>query len=115
MSKTNYNKMSSKTNSTEEGTIIGVDLAPEPDNTVTAEVIAEEPTLKSKIGTVTCTMLNVRKKPSTKAEVLTIISEGTEVEINPEFKHEEFYKVSAAATGIDFFEGYCMKKFIEVK
>lgn len=111
MSKTNYSKMSRKTEEVAEP-VVGVDLATGPDETVVEEIVIPAP----KIGVVVdCAKLNVRKKPNTNADVLTIIDKGTEVEIDETFNNKDFYKVSAATTGVKFFSGFCMKKFIELK
>ena len=111
MSKTNYSKMSRKTEEVVEP-IIGIDLAKQPDETVVEEVVIPAP----KIGVIVdCAKLNVRKKPNTNADVLTTIDKGTEVEIDEKFNNKEFYKISAATTGVKFFSGFCMKKFIELK
>lgn len=57
-----------------------------------------------------CQNLNVRRNPSSEAEVLTTIGRGTVVNI-VEMDHESFYKVKIP-TGI---EGYCMKQFIKIE
>lgn len=111
MSKTNYSKMSRKTEEVVEP-IIGIDLAGQPDVTVEEEIVIPAP----QIGVVAnCVKLNVRRKPNTNADVLTIIDKGTEVEIDEKFNNKEFYRISAATTGVEFFSGFCMKKFIELK
>lgn len=62
-------------------------------------------------GVVTAVRLNVRKLPSANAAVVTVINQDTKVQINTEESTSDWYKVYTAA-GV---EGYCMKKFIEVK
>lgn len=73
------------------------------------EPVVEEST--EILGVVTeCARLNVRKEPSTDADVVTTILLGTEVMVDVYESTEEFYKICTGA-GI---EGYCMKKFINV-
>lgn len=62
-------------------------------------------------GVVTTGKLNVRKFPSVNAQVLTIINKGDTVQIDPSASTAEWHKVYTTS-GLD---GYCMKKFIEVK
>lgn len=113
MSKTNYSKMSRKTEEEMVAElIVGVDPATETDVTVEEEIAIPAP----QIGVVAnCAKLNVRKNPNATADILTIIDKGTEVEIDETFNNKDFYKVSAATTGVKFFSGFCMKKFIELK
>lgn len=72
-----------------------------------------EPTVKFKKGVVTgCDRLNMRKRPSKEAELVTILDKGTVVTVNlTEATTEDFYKVMTS-TG---HEGYCMKKFITIE
>ena len=58
-----------------------------------------------------CNKLRVRKSPSPLAEVLCEIAVDTKVIINESDSTIDFYKVCTGA-GV---EGYCMKKFIELK
>ena len=58
-----------------------------------------------------CEQLYVRKEGKKESDVLCIIEKDSEVQINLDESTEEFYKV-VTPSGI---EGYCMKKFIEVK
>lgn len=58
-----------------------------------------------------CNKLRVRKSPSPLAEVLCEIAVNTEVVINESDSTIDFYKVCTGA-GV---EGYCMKKFIDVR
>lgn len=62
-------------------------------------------------GTVTAAKLNVRKLPSSNAEVVTVINQNTPVLIDTEESTSDWYKVSTATGAV----GYCMKKFITVK
>ena len=61
-------------------------------------------------GVVNCERLNVRKRPSKDAEVLCVINKNDKIKLLNE-QNEEFIKI-CTASGI---EGYCMKKFINVK
>lgn len=65
----------------------------------------------TKNGVVTgCAKLNVRAEPSTDAEVVCVISEGTELLIYEAESTDDFYKICTAA-GV---EEYCMRKFVTV-
>ena len=57
-----------------------------------------------------CTTLNVRETPSEGNNVISKLTSGVEVEIDPDFEDDTFYKVCTAA-GV---EGYCMKQFITI-
>lgn len=58
-----------------------------------------------------CSQLYVRKEGKKESDVLCTIDKDSEVQINKVESTEEFYKV-ITPSGI---EGYCMKKFIEIK
>ena len=63
-------------------------------------------------GVVTdCVKLNIRKRPSSDAAILTEIPVGTKVQIFDKESTKDFHHV-CTATGID---GFCMKKFIKIK
>ena len=63
-------------------------------------------------GVVTeCLKLNVRKEPSTDAEVLTTIDALSSVMVDIDASSDAFYKVHTEA-GV---EGFCMKKYIALK
>lgn len=63
-------------------------------------------------GTVTgCSKLNVRAKPSTDSEVVTILNGDSEVAIDPARSTNEWLKITTAA-GV---EGFCMRKFVNAK
>lgn len=62
-------------------------------------------------GVVTgCSMLNVRKMPAPKSDVINVIAKGTVVEIDKEGSMGDFYKVKTKEGIV----GFCMKKFIEI-
>lgn len=80
-------------------------------DTVMPEPVVEE-TPKFVIGTVIdCNSLNVREHPDRKADVLTILMSGTDVQIAIDEKLDEWYHVYTA-TGLD---GFCMKNYIALK
>lgn len=60
---------------------------------------------------VDCKKLNVRKDPDADAEILGTLPVGAEVLIDENESTDDFYNICAASG----FEGFCMKKFIEVK
>lgn len=67
---------------------------------------------KTIIGTVTnCSKLNVRSKPATDAEVVTVLNSDSEVIIDPARSTNEWLKITTTA-GV---EGYCMRKFVNAK
>lgn len=65
---------------------------------------------KQKEGVVNCSKLNVRKEPNKESEVLSIIDENKVVKILDD-SDKVFYKVMISEN----IEGYCMKKFINIK
>lgn len=82
---------------------------PEVEETPEAPVVEEEN--NELIGVVAnCEKLNVRRGPDADAEVLTVISKGTEVQIDIFESTNGFYKVCTGA-GI---EGFCKEDFISV-
>ena len=75
------------------------------------EVIVEPVMSSTARGIVqNCNMLNIRQKPSTTANVVDIIGEGTEVEVELTESTEDFYKICTAAGS----EGYCMANYIKI-
>lgn len=90
----------SKKNSKEK-----VDTIPE----IKEDIVLEEAEVicppKPKVGVVAnCKALNIRKEPSIDAEIITVLNQGSIVEITD--TENDFYNI-----GI----GYCMQKFIEVE
>lgn len=77
------------------------------------ETVQEAPKKEVKIGVVDgCSLLNVRVSPKITADVLTIISNGTEVIITgKQPKNGEWYRVRIN----DDLEGFCMSKFISIQ
>ena len=60
---------------------------------------------------VNCIKLNVRKEPDKTSDIIQIIDALTEVRVIMKASTYNFYKV-ILPSGV---EGYCMKKFIELK
>lgn len=82
--------------------------------TVTEPVVepVTEPTIEFATGVVVdCNSLNVREHPDRKADVISILMNGAEVQVNVTNSYDEWYHVFTA-TGLD---GFCMKKYIAVK
>lgn len=75
---------------------------------VVEEIKEAAPIVKE--GVVNCDKLNVRMNPEKDANVLLIINKDDKVTILEE-SNEVFYKVKLANNT----EGYCMKKFIDIK
>lgn len=58
-----------------------------------------------------CNSLNVREHPDRKAEVITVLRAGTEVQVDVGSKLDEWVHVYTV-TGLD---GFCMKEYIDMK
>lgn len=104
---TNYSKQAKKVpqpevpleaNKAVEETEIIAPIAPEPKKTVRGVVVG-------------CFNLNVRTGPRKDFDVICEIPSESEVEIDESESFEDFYKI-CTASGV---EGFCMKKFIEVR
>lgn len=82
-------------------------------NTEVEEVVEEkvkpEDSLKD-AKVVNCRQLNMREQPKADAKILCVINESTPIKVDEAASTQDFYKVIMGRT-----EGYCMKKFIEVK
>lgn len=109
MARTNYNKMSNRPNPTPEK----VEVAEVEEPVIeTAEAPVEEPVVtipEFKCGTVSnCILLNVRKKPSTSADIIGTLSAGETVVIHDEIG--DFYKIGNMVG-----DAYCMKKYITIE
>ena len=78
-----------------------------------AQVIEESPKEIFVTGYVKedCALLNVRKEPSIESSKVDVIKKLDEITIDLENSSNDFYKVKTSE-GI---EGYCMKKFINIK
>lgn len=80
------------------------------------EIIIEEgldmPKKNPVFGVVSnCKRLNIRKEPSKDSEILCDIIALTELEIDIDKSTDDWYKVFNA----DGIEGFCMKRFVELK
>ena len=60
---------------------------------------------------VDCEKLNIRNKPNMNGEIICVIAKGSIVVIYETESTDEWYKVCAENGA----EGFCMRKFIEVK
>lgn len=124
MSKHNYTQYSNKKFNADELNVTTSDTsfvvgAPEP--TAIPEVPAEPevvvtPEVKMEPKTTTgvvvnCVKLNVRSEADIDADVVTVLPAKTEISIDLNKSTKEWFSV-CTATGID---GYCMKKFVEVR
>ena len=96
MSKHNYSQYSNKKNNKVE-----------PDKT-------KSKNKKSKSGAVTtgtvekCVKLNVRSKPSIKADAIAVLNVNDKVKIDVDNSTDEWFKI----TTTDGVKGYCMRKFV---
>lgn len=55
-----------------------------------------------------CAKLNVRSKPSTNGDVVTVLNAGDEISIDADKSTDEWLKIRTN----DGIKGYCMKKFV---
>lgn len=80
---------------------------------IETEVKAEEiePVLMKNGKVAGCKRLNVRTEPNINAEVLCVIKCSAKVEIDELESTGDFYKVYLE----NGFDGFCMKKFIDVE
>ena len=132
MSKHNYSQYSKNTVNVDETVVEETPVAVEETPTVVeetpvvdvapaAEPVAEVETSKKKTkpakpanatGIVSgCTKLNVRAMPNATAAVLCVVDAKTELKIDESKTNKDWCAVCTSA-GI---EGYCMRKFVEVK
>ena len=110
MNKKDYSKISTSKKSSKSKKAEKVE-EPKEVKEVVEEVVESVPeVVQPKEGIVNCNKLNVRIEPNKDGAVLTVISKGDAVKVL-EDSNKEFYKVIISNGS----EGYCMKKFIEVK
>lgn len=85
-------------------------------NEITEPEVEKEEKVEDKFvkGIVTAGKLNVRREASKDADVLTIISKGTGLEINLTKSTEDFYCVKVIVNA-ELATGFVMKKFVNVK
>ena len=104
---TNYSKQEKKVPRPE----VPIDVNEEVKETEIIAPIAPEPKKTVRGVVVGCFNLNVRTGPSKDFDVICEIPSDSEVEIDESESFEDFYKI-CTASGV---EGFCMKKFIEVR
>lgn len=85
-------------------------------NEITELEVEKEEKVEDKFvkGIVTAGKLNIRREASKDADVLTIISKGTGLEINITKSTEDFYCVKVIVNA-ELTTGFVMKKFVNVK
>lgn len=87
------------------------EVIPEEQAVETESVEQETEITKQKTGVVAnCLILNIRKEPNAKSEVIGELTCLTEVMIDEQGSTDDFYKICTVA-GV---EGFCMKKYISV-
>lgn len=86
----------------------------EPIQNENIEPEVEEKVNLYKSGVVKAAKLNVRREASKDADVLTIVSKGTGLEINLTESTEDFYCVKVIVNS-ELTTGYVMKEFIQIK
>lgn len=75
-------------------------------------VVEPETELEPVYGRVVdCSRLNIRKKPTVNAEVLTVVNRDSELILDLIKSNEKWFKVRT----IDGIEGYCMKQYIVIE
>lgn len=113
MAKTNYSKMSKKSE-VEETPITTLEIEEvEVDNGVSdCEIAPEETSKPETIGVVIdCGRLNVRVKPSSNADIICTVQVGSQLMIDPEKSTTDWLSVCTAAGT----EGFCMAKFVKIE
>ena len=129
MSKHNYSQYSNKNTATVEETVVEetavveeavveettVEVAPvEPVAEVESGKKRNKPATKPETvkGVVTgCMKLNIRLKPNVNSEPVCVVDVNSELKIDANKSNKDWYSVYTSA-GV---EGYCMRKFVEVK
>lgn len=111
---TNYSKQNRKPEETPVPTEPVIlmsmrDSVLEPEETPNANSVSKPEPVTGVVGN--CIRLNVRKKPSIDAEILTALEAGSEVLLLEDEMENGFYKV-CTASGL---EGYCMCEYIVIK
>ena len=129
MSKHNYSQYSKNTVNVEETVVeetpAVVEATPAVKETPVVDVIIEpvaeaetskKKTKPAKPATMTgivsgCTKLNIRVKPNATATVLCVVDAKSELKIDESKTNKDWFAV-CTSNGV---EGYCMRKFVEVK
>lgn len=74
-----------------------------------------EPTENYTVGVISkCDRLNIRQLPTKQSNVLTVLSKGTELNIDLDESTDDFYCVHVLINN-ELVDGYCVKEFIEIK
>lgn len=108
MAHKNYNKIS--TDYKTSRAIPNAEIKEEPITPAVEEVKKPEAP-KFKIGVVhNCERLNVREEPSIESGIVRVIDQDMEVKVDESKSTKDFYRVI-----VGDFNGYCMKKFIQIK
>lgn len=108
--KTSKNKKTEKEDNIVREPVV-VEETDKEDNIIREPIIVEEKEIEAvKVGIVNCNKLNVRSEPKKDSLVKIIICNGDSIEILDD-SDKDFYKVLTS----DKVEGYCMKKFIDIK
>lgn len=90
-------------------TPLEIKMEPAPAVDLVAETVETKPIPKTVTGIIAnCAKLNIRAAAKADAEILTVLTVGTEVKIDAKKSNRDWFKVCTAA-GI---EGYCMRKFV---
>lgn len=78
------------------------------EKTVVEKKPVVEETVQCFTGVINVSLLNIRVAPNIDSDVVTVVKEGTILEISDEESTDDFYKVYLA-NGVD---GFCMKQFV---
>ena len=117
MSKKDYTKFSKNHNTVHDSSdhdVIPEVAYPFPEDDISVEpVVVSTPEQKSLVfgKVVGCSKLNVRQHPTLFSDVLCCLTENTEIEIDEDKSTNDFYAICTPA-GL---EGFCLKKFIEIR
>lgn len=76
----------------------------------TQEVATEEPKTQLKGMVIDCFKLNIRKKPTLKSDVISVVNLNATLDINKAKSITDWYFV----TDDDGHSGYCMKQYVKI-
>lgn len=99
---------------TDEVTVTTIENTTVTDTDVVVTTIENKTTTEAESAAVAkgivanCAKLNVRSKPITSADVVTVLNVGDEISIDVDKSNKEWYKIRTA----DGVKGYCMRKFV---
>ena len=79
---------------------------------VAPEVVEEkkEERVAKKGVVANCSLLNIRKKPDIKSDVLAIVDSGSKLTIDLDKSNDKWLKVTTK----DKIQGYCMKDYVKI-